>query len=150
MIKNELLGTTFESSLRILILLDEIGEYMLDEYQISCIDFIAIYGADFGLLDNNLHGNGLFRYSEFSAKSKLVSLALKQLVLNKAVKFTPQNSGYIYSISSLGEKIVHNINDNYSKQYRISVKEVLNKFSSLNVSEMQSKIYNITLTSLEV
>ncbi len=82
---NELLGSTFETSLRISLLLNEFRDTPLDEQQICCIDFIAIYGADFGLLDENLHGNGLFRLSEFSAKSKLVSLALKKLVLNPII-----------------------------------------------------------------
>ncbi len=68
--------------------LDELRDMSLDESQIACIDFIAIYGADFMILDENLHGNGLFRFSEFSAKSKLVTLSLKKLVLNGFITFT--------------------------------------------------------------
>ena len=70
--ESTLLGSEFESSLRVLLLLDELRDMSLDESQIACIDFIAIYGADFMILDENLHGNGLFRFSEFSAKSKLL------------------------------------------------------------------------------
>ena len=65
--ESTLLGSEFESSLRVLLLLDELRDMSLDESQIACIDFIAIYGADFMILDENLHGNGLFRFSEFSA-----------------------------------------------------------------------------------
>ena len=70
--ENILFGSSFETSLRILMLLDELN-LALDKNQISCIDFMAIYGADFDLLDENLHGNGLFRFSEFSAKSLVIT-----------------------------------------------------------------------------
>ena len=63
--ESTLLGSEFESSLRVLLLLDEFQNKPLDEIQIACIDFIAIYGADFMISDENLHGNGLFRLVSF-------------------------------------------------------------------------------------
>lgn len=56
--EHSLFGSTFETSLRILILLEELSELLLDEQQICCIDFMSIYGADFDLLDANLHEMG--------------------------------------------------------------------------------------------
>lgn len=50
------LGSTFEISLRILLLLNEAHGATLDEQQIGAVDFISVYAADFGLLDENLHG----------------------------------------------------------------------------------------------
>ena len=50
------LGTTFEISLRILLMLNELSGWSLDEQQIEAIDFISVYAADFGVLDENLHG----------------------------------------------------------------------------------------------
>ena len=59
------LASSFEMSLRILLMLDTLSDTMLDEEQITAIDFIAVYAADFGLLDENLHGYGAYRYSEY-------------------------------------------------------------------------------------
>lgn len=50
------LGSTFEISLRILLMLNELQGSSFDEQQIGAVDFISVYAADFGLLDENLHG----------------------------------------------------------------------------------------------
>ena len=145
--ESTLLGSEFESSLRVLLLLDELEHKSLD--QIACIDFIAIYGADFMILDENLHGNGLFRFSEFSAKSKLVTRSLKKLVLDGFITFTANKKGYLYSINSQGREIANNLNASYSEEYRIAVREVNTAFPSLNASAMQKQIYKTTMNSLE-
>ena len=129
--EHSLFGSTFETSLRILILLEELSELLLDEQQICCIDFMSIYGADFDLLDANLHGNGLFRFSEFSAKSTLVANAIKKLVLDSFIKFVPTDS------------------DGSVAEYRIAVREVYRTFPDLQTSKMQQKIYDMTINSLE-
>lgn len=143
------IGTEFESSLRILLILNELKNLQLDEKQIVCIDFIAIYAADFELLDENLHGNGLFRFSEFSAKSRLISNSLKKLVLNSAISFSTNKLGFLYFANTSGNNIVNKINDEYSNQYRIALNEIIKKFPSLDVNDMQSEIYRITLNALE-
>lgn len=147
--ESRLIGSEFESSLRVLLLLDELQDRSLDEIQIACIDFMAIYGADFMILDENLHGNGLFRFSEFSAKSKLVTLSLKKLVLNGFITFTANKKGYSYSISSEGTQIANKLKDTYSDEYRLAVREVSTAFPSLNASTMQKQIYKTTINSLE-
>ena len=48
------IGSTFEISLRILLMLNELSPTKLDEQQIGAIDFIAVYAADFGLLDDRM------------------------------------------------------------------------------------------------
>ena len=144
-----LFGSSFETSFRILLLLDELN-LALDEKQICCIDFMAIYGADFGLLDENLHGNGLFRFSEFSAKSLMVAESIKQLVVKSFVKFIFTKTGYTYAISNAGKNIINRISDTYEKEYRIAVKEVQKNFPTFNTAQMQQKIFNTTIDSLEV
>lgn len=71
------LGSTFEISLRILLLLNEAHGATLDEQQIGAVDFISVYAADFGLLDENLHGYSNYRFSEYPARKLLVSSAQK-------------------------------------------------------------------------
>lgn len=57
------LGSTFEISLRILLLLNEVHGTSLDEQQIGAVDFISVYAADFDLLDENLHGYSNYRFT---------------------------------------------------------------------------------------
>lgn len=45
------LGSVFEISLRILLMLKELFPSKLDEQQVSALDFISVYASDFGLLD---------------------------------------------------------------------------------------------------
>lgn len=149
MSKTKLFGSTFETSLRVLLLLNELSDFALDGQQICCIDFMAIYGADFGFADENLHGNGLFRLSEFSAKSQLVTQAIKKLVLNSFVDFVPASSGYTYSINPLGKVTVQRISDSYVDEYCIVVKEISKAFPTLQADQMQERIYMMTLNSLE-
>ena len=92
------IGSVFELSLRILLLLNEVNE-KLEEEQIGAIDFAAVYAADFGILDENLHGYGNYRYGEYLAKKPAISSALRNLVLNGYVLLYSGNSGYRYSVS---------------------------------------------------
>ena len=52
----EVFNTSFEVSLRILIILN-IVKIRLSIDRISALDFISIYGKDFGVSKYNLHGN---------------------------------------------------------------------------------------------
>ena len=97
----------------------------------------------------NLNGNGLFRFSEFSAKSKLVTPLPKKLVLCGFITFSANKEGYLYSINSQGREIANSLNTSYSEEYRIAVREVNTVFPSLNSSAMQKHIYKTTMNSLE-
>lgn len=87
------IGSTFEISLRILLMLNQLSLQSLDERQIEIIDFISVYAADFGLLDENLHGYGEYRYSEFPARKQPVAVALKNLVLDGYIRLNPTSAG---------------------------------------------------------
>lgn len=149
MAKKELFGSVFESSLRILLLLDVLNDIPLNESQITSIDFIAIYGNDYGISDENLHGYGIFRHSEFSAKSRSISLALKKLVLESSVDFISNNNGYSYSISPQGKRIADAINDRYSNEYRNAIKSIMSEYPNLNFIELHSTILYNSIDSLE-
>lgn len=144
-----LFGSSFETSLRILLLLDEL-HLALDETQICCIDFMAIYGADFDLLDENLHGNGLFRFSEFSAKSLVIAETIKHLVVKSLIRFVSTQTGYSYAINDAGRNAIARISDSYEKEYRIAVRAVQDAFPDFHSGQMQQKIFSTTISSLEV
>ena len=86
------IGSTFEISLRILLMLDCLSPQHFDEQQISMIDFIAVYAADFGLLDENLHGYSNYRFSEFPARKQPIQAALRRILSgseNSSIRLQP-------------------------------------------------------------
>lgn len=148
MLINEALGSTYEMSLRILILLNEFSDYQFDEFLISEIDFIAVYGEDFGLLDENLHGYGNYRFSEYSARKSIVFDTLNILVLKGLVTFIPNSNGFQYQIASLGQAISQKLSGEYADEYRLAVHTVADYYS-MNSSSMLQDINSATLRYLK-
>ena len=143
------LGSTFEISLRILLLLNEAHGAALDEQQIGAIDFISVYAADFGLLDENLHGYSNYRFSEYPARKHLVSSALKELLLDGNIRFQATPTVYKYFITDAGKSICKKLTSNYANEYRISVQTVINSFDNANTRLMLREINRLTIQSLE-
>jgi hypothetical protein len=77
---NGVFNTSFEVSLRMLIILNTV-QTRLSIDRITALDFIAIYGKDFGVSEYNLHGDNDYRFSEYTSKREIVSQAIKELVL---------------------------------------------------------------------
>lgn len=143
------IGSTFEISLRILLMLKELSPMKLDEQQIGAIDFIAVYAADFGLLDENLHGYSNYRYSEFPARKQMVSSALKNLVLDGYVWLYPTSSGYKYSILAEGKNVCDKLTSSYAKEYILAVQSVIDRFDNANAAAMLKEINRLTIQSLQ-
>lgn len=142
------IGSTFEISLRILLMLNQLSPQSLDERQIEMIDFISVYAADFGLLDENLHGYGEYRYSEFPARKQPVAVALKNLVLDGYIRLNPTSAGYKYSILEEGKEICRKLTSSYAGEYNLAVKTVANTFNVENANTMLREINRFTTQSL--
>ncbi len=67
---NNIFNTSFEVSLRILIILNTV-QTRLSIDRITALDFIAIYGKDFGVSEYNLHGDNDYRFSEYRLYAEL-------------------------------------------------------------------------------
>ncbi|BET21092.1 hypothetical protein RGT18_06800 [Solobacterium moorei] len=143
------IGSAFEISLRILLMLNELSPAKLDEQQIGEIDFIAVYAADFGLLDENLHGYSNYRYSEFPARKQMVSSALKNLVLDKYVRLYPTSSGYRYSLLDSGKTLCSKLTSGYAKEYILVVQSVVDSFDKTDAPNMLKEINKLTIQSLK-
>ena len=75
---DRLFNSTFENSLRLLILLDEYDmPQTLD--MLYAVDFMTIYSEPFGLSEQNLNGDNDLKFSEFASQRDLVKEALKEL-----------------------------------------------------------------------
>ncbi len=143
------LGSTFEISLRILLMLNELSNSTLDEQQIGALDFISVYAADFGLLDENLHGYSNYRFSEYPARNYIVASALKDLVLDGFAYLHPTPTGYKYSITEAGKTVCGNLTNNYAEEYIIAVQAVINKFDNADAEAMLRLINRVTIQSLK-
>ncbi len=143
------LASSFEMSLRILLMLDTLSDTMLDEEQITAIDFIAVYAADFGLLDENLHGYGAYRYSEYPARRGLVAEAVRSLVLDRYIALNPDDDGYSFYITDLGKEVCRKLSSEYASEYRIAVDAVGESLNVHDALKMDSAIKDHALRSLK-
>ncbi len=124
----DIFNTTFEISLRILMVLKSSPIYMsLD--RIVAFDFITTYSYDFGIGGKNLHGNNNYNFSEYAIKRKIVSEAIKKTVLTGYVTPKYGRGGFTYTISKDGALFCESLNNAYIKQYEYIVKQVDLKFS---------------------
>ena len=95
---DRLFNSTFENSLRLLLLLDEYDmPQTLD--MLYAVDFMTIYSEPFGLSEQNLNGDNDLKYSEFASQRDLVKEALKELVLNGTAEAVSYKDGLSYIIT---------------------------------------------------
>ena len=142
-------GTVFELSLRVLLMLNEAFPLQLDARQIAAVDFISVYAADFGLMDENLHGNNNYRYSEYLARKPLVDEALRNLVLDGCVQMLPTSAGYCYSILEAGKEKCEKMTSSYAGEYALAVGAVISRYKYANMDAMIKAINNATIQSMQ-
>ena len=76
----ELFNTPFETSLRVLLLLETEARTDFSINMIACVDFAALYGKSFDISEMNLHGDNLFKFSEFATRKELTRDGMAFLV----------------------------------------------------------------------
>ena len=113
---NNIFNTSFEVSLRILIILNTV-QTRLSIGRITALDFIATYGKDFGVSEYNLHGDNDYRFSEYTSKREIASQAIKRLVLRGYITPHYNKSGFNYSISKKGVAFFESLNDKYAEDF---------------------------------
>ena len=143
------LASTFELSLRIMLMLDALPVSALDEEQIAALDFVAVYAADFGILDENLHGYGAYRFGEYPARRKNTSDALRGLVLDGYVELVPSVSGYDFAITDKGRALCAKITNGYASEYRIAIVAVAKAYDIADVNGIVDAINARAINSLK-
>lgn len=144
---NKLFNSSFENSLRILLLLAEFnGGQSLDKIYAS--DFMVSYGATFGVSKVDLNGDNQYKFSEFASRREIVRLALKQLVLEGLVR--PDNSadGIIYSITDAGREYSATLESEYAEEYRITARKIVELVSAVSERTLIDKINKMSAESL--
>lgn len=123
-------NTTFENSLRILLLLSIVNTATAD--RIAVYDFIAIYGKNFDVSEKNLHGDNDFELCEFATRRKYVLKALKELIIDNYISVKNTEIGFVYSINKNGLSIAMSLSTEYSVEYRLIIRMVVKKFECAN------------------
>ena len=126
---NELFNSSFELSLRVLIILDA-ANARLSIDKIVAYDFISTYSFDFGISESNLHGNNNYRFSEYTTKRIIITQSIKNLVLEGFVLPHCNKGGFSYSISPAGKKFCSSLNDDYADDFTQIVQQTVDKFSN--------------------
>lgn len=121
---NNFFNTSFEISIRILLLLSAYSQPISQE-RILITDFITTYAKDFGISDTNLNGDSSFRFSEFIARRELVQQAVKRLVLQRFIQPTGSNLGFVYTLTDDGKDLIPQFVSVYSAKYLETAKHAV-------------------------
>lgn len=135
--KSRVFNTTFEVSMRVLILLD-IYKSPLDEDQIIYLDFFTIYSKNYAIGNENLNGDSEFMLNQFTAQRTLIRDSIKELVLSGHINVTNTKKGFVYSINNKGLKLCTNMNTNYSVTYKENATLVKKVFRNANIKKIKS------------
>lgn len=146
---NELFNTPFETALRILLLLETKSRTDFTINMIAAIDFAALYGKSFEFSDQNLHGDNLFKFSEFATRKELAGHGIKYLVQKGMVDVSSTKTGFVYSISDRGKELSTQLDTKYASDYREQVELALQHFSNDSEQLILNKLNKMAVSSLE-
>ena len=101
---NEIFNSSFETGLRVLLILSSIHPKAATIDRIAAYDFITIYGKDFGISESNLHGDSKFNFSELAYKRASCNKGTKEFILNGLISINYTEEGFTYFLNEKGEK----------------------------------------------
>jgi hypothetical protein len=133
--KTRLFNSVFEMELHLLILLSEATVWPLSQSVLLCLDYMTVYGKEFGISDSNLHGDSAYKFHEQASRNEIIPEALKKLVVSEMV-IPSLDKGYKYQISDKGENFISQVNDPYSDEYRRNAREVFKTYDVKNSAKL--------------
>ncbi|MDD4292260.1 MAG: hypothetical protein PHX51_08530 [Clostridia bacterium] len=125
---NSVFNTTFENSLRIVLLLSEY-KISMNVDRITALDFIAINGKTLGLTETDLHGDNTFSSCEYTIKRELITTAIKSLVVKGLITVDKHTSDFRYGITDRGTNFADRFTVDYAREYVHAVR-LTKRFSS--------------------
>lgn len=141
-------NSSFEISLRILILMDEAGTAQ-SLGSLYLADFIATYGRVFGITEASINGENQFMYSEFASRRELVREALKELVLAGHVHPLRSNKGFFYKINEHGRELSKSLDSQYAKEYRLAAEAALIYTANRTQNSITDEINEMSIKSIQ-
>ena len=132
---NKVFNTSFETSLRISLLLDISKEAMgLDE--ICTADFIATYAGEFTDSEASVNGENRFMYSEYATRRELAGIALKELVLRGIAEPVMTSKGFAYRLTKEGRRFSACLESSYACEYRSGASFACGYIKDVGVDEV--------------
>ena len=135
----KLFNTSFEVSLRILLILSAVKPRSITIDRIAAYDLMAVYGRDFGIAEQNLHGENQFSFSEFSAKREQLNGALKSLLLDD----------FAAGLNERGREFVKSMQSEYAAAYMETVKKTHRMLGKTSDASLLSKITRQAMDALK-
>ena len=133
---NEIFNSSFETGLRVLLILSSIQPKAVTIDRIASYDFITIYGRDFGVSHINLHGDSNFNFSELASKRISCNEGLKEFVLTGLISINRTAEGFTYFLNDKGKKYVESLSSDYANQFLEIIHEVHKKYANNSDEEM--------------
>lgn len=127
----ELLNNKIEVALRILILLNAMGN-AVDEQLIIFYDYALLHSNDFDKKQNSILPNSPFRKEELSIKIKLIKNALKILAQKQLIDVIYNEKGIYYASNKLTGLFIDKLTSIYSKKLIKQAKWVKKYFKKYN------------------
>ena len=136
---SKIYGSETDMALRILMLLSVHKRSVNIDRMISC-DFIATYGAYFGIDDENLHGDNEYSFGELSVRRKVTFRAIKYLVTQGLIMAIDSENGFTYRITTMGADIVKKMETEYALRYQKVMKRMIQKWSNASDKDLRDLI----------
>ena len=144
----KLFNSTFEVSLRLMLLLSVTGEVPMTVDRIAAYDVMTIYSRDFGLSEEVLHVDNEFGLSEFASRRNKTQIALRELVLNGSVKALTSDKGFFYQITPAGKGVAENMVTQYATDYKRLAKITAARYRSMKDEDIMVVINTTSEESL--
>jgi len=135
-----LFNSTFEVSLRALLLLSQTTDVSVTLDRLVAYDFIALYGRHFGLADTNLHGDNEYGFSELPARRAVMQASLKELVLDGLVNAARRRDGFCYEITDAGVAFCQKQKTDYARVYRQLASATHRKYKGMTEVDIMADI----------
>lgn len=140
-------NSTFETSLRIMLLLSVCGNGITAD-RIAEYDLLTVYSRYFNLSEQVLNGDNDFGFSEYATRRKNIQNTLKDMVLDGTVKVARGRDGFQYAITEAGFRVVKRMKSEYAVAYKKLAHITVQKYENRLDSEIMDVINRASMKSL--
>lgn len=147
-IMNQIYNSVNENKLRILLLLEHSNQEYLSPDMIAGLDFITIYGKEFGVSRINLHGDNRFKFSELPSRREKVDIAIKSLMLDGMLSYSLIN-GFKYQINDKGLEFIEKLTSSYAIEYGEIADITCEKYGKMDEAELFKMIQEKSVVPLK-
>ena len=149
MTMDRIFNSVFEVSLRMVLLLSLSEGNPLSLDRVAAYDFITINSRYFGYSDAVLHGENEFGLSEYASRRHLAQQALRELVLDGAVRVAYGTMEFFYSITESGIKMAQGFKSEYAMKYLQLARKTISKLVSVDEAEIIALVNSVPSLSLK-